>query len=376
MSRAVGRYGGVIQSWGELFEADISNAIGPQIENIETASANWKVDSLVPGSMQMGLRDLRDYFPYKSMIAPFLHLSYMDPSNPGTRLSFHEQQGLFVVLPTSKDLIGAGVTQNVTAYDITWLLSQRSCGDPISLAVGVNPVDYIQSKLNLFGFRHRITETTHTLTKEFTWRTGTAWITIFNDLLNAIGYYQLWSDRYGVLVSMPIRTLANVESQASFSTDMGDIGEHVTLDPDQLHIRNDIIVIGNAPTNDPIVVQRTNIDRSSPTSIYGLRSSDDADPVYLTLVEEDSSIESYAAATSLANRLLEERSSLFTRLSLDLVPWPGLHLHEPIDVEIETDGGYQAAEGKWWWDEMGYDLTDSAASMTLRCNKLLDLDVA
>lgn len=368
------RYGGVIEVTGNVFYADIQNTLGAEIPNIETGLVRWSADALVPSTLEMSVRDLFDFVPYRTLIAPFMTVSYIDALD-GVRVTVADQLGLFTLLPVKRDHVGASTAQSMVGYDIVWLLAQRSTAISVVLSVGSDPIAYIRTKLDQFGFRHRLTSTSHTLVKEFTWRPGTAWITIFNDLLNAIGYYQLWSDRTGVLVSMPIRALVNVESQAEFSTEFADVGEHVSLEPDQLHIRNDIIVIGNSPTNDPIVSRRTNVDGDSPVSIFSLRSSDDADPVYLTLVEDDSGIETQAAADAIASRLLEERSSLLTRLEIEVVPRPGIRMREPVSLYIESDAGHIIADGKWWWDEMTVKFTDETGGMSMRLNKLIDLEV-
>lgn len=364
------RYGGVVYIGGELFLADHMNTIQDEVWGFYQGSVDIDVDQQVPGRANIQIGEIRKYTPYQTMFAPFLVVKYM---NPKTRsmVSLRHQLGLFVMLPETRDYVSGSSMQTIEAFDMVWLLSQRFAFNSLTLAVGTNPITYIRSRMNALGFpRFNLTSTSKTLTKEYTWRPGTSWLQIFNDLLDAIGYYHIWADQTGVLTTWPIRELLQTESQTLFSTDYGDIGNHVRIEADPDQIRNDVMVFGNSPSGTAISVRRTNTDPTSPTSIYGLRTTDADEPVYLTLVEDNPAIDSVSAATARATQLLEERSSKLVRQQIEIVPYPGLNMREPIDLYIETDAGHVASNGKWWWDQMSVNFGRDIGAMSLRCNKL------
>ena len=384
MASVAGRYGGVVKVSAEIRFADRDNAMGDLVEGFEKASVEVDVDQVVASKFTATINEYREMTAYKTFFAPFLTVEYLttdDPLGTGgymTPVTLREQMGLYTLLPLNRDFDGGAVTQAVTAYDMMWLLSQRFLPSNVTLAKGTNAVNYIRGRLDTMGFRHSIRTSTQTLTTEMTWNNGTSWVSVLNDLLDAIGFYHLAASRTGRLESGPYKHISQVEEQTTFSTEYGDIGRKVTLEPDPEYIRNDVIVYGNTPENTetPISARATNVDRNSPTSIYALRSDDADEPVYLTLIEDDSSIESTSVAAARANKLLEERTSMFYRMEIETVPYPGLDMREPIRLEIQNDAGIWIANEKWWWDHLTVGFTPDAAAMKLRCNRLLPFEVA
>lgn len=378
-----GRYGGVVDVRGSVFLADANNNIGEELTGFSKAQVETDVDQIVASTFTAELGEYREFTAYKTFLAPFLTVSYLSFDQFAgvdgymSRTTLTAQMGLYSLLPAKRDFDGGSVKQSVQAWDMMWRLSQRFASIAVTLPVGTNIVTYVIGRLNALGFtRNSIRPSGATLSAEKTWRAGTSWVSILNELLDGIGYYRLRADRTGKIVSQPYRAISQVEEQFTFSTDMGDIGRKVTLDPDMEYIKNDVLVYGNNPaTNDPIRARATNVDRDSATSIFGLRNADDEEPVYLTLVEDNPGIESYDAALSLAHKLLEERSSMFYRLEVEVVPWPMLDMLEPIRMNIESDTGIEIASEKWWWDHMSVGFTPTDARMKLRCNRLLPFEV-
>lgn len=382
MATVGGRYGGVVSISGAIHYANKENQIGDVIEGFEKASVEVDVDQVVSAKFSAVLNEYIQLTGYSTFFAPFLTVSYLttdDPLGTGgymTPVTMTEQIGLYALLPMARDFDGGKVVQNVTAWDMMWLLSQRFSQGGVTLPVGTIAVNYMRQRLDAMGFRHSIRTSGHALTKELTWSEGTSWVSILNDITDAIGYYHLYADRFGRIVSGPYKHISQVEEQTTFSTEYGDIGRHVILEPDPEWIKNDVIVYGNSPGETPISARATNVDRNSETSIYSLQSDDTDEPVYLTLIEDDPSIESQAIAQARANKLLEERSSMFYRLQVETVPYPGLDMREPIRLEIENDHGVVIANEKWWWDHLTVGFTPSDGAMKLRCNRLLDFEVA
>jgi hypothetical protein len=381
MASVAGKYGGVVEIEGNLYSADVDNQIGDEIEGWSTATVEVDVDQAVSGKFTATLNEFRDLTAYATFIAPFLTVRYRTTDDPlgtggyGEIVTTRHQCGLYTLLPMPREFRGGKVIQTVTAWDLTWLLSQRYSQGSVTLSVGTKVVQYVRDRLNALGFtRHSIQDSDHGLTKEMIWQDGTSWIAVLNDLLEAIGYYKLWASRTGRLTSRPYRHISSVEEQVTFSTRFGDIGRTVTLEPEQEYIKNHVIVYGNSPGDTPIVGSATNTDRNHPTSIYSLRSDGDQPPVYLTLTEDDPDIESQAVATSRARKLLEERSSMFYRLQIETIPYPALDQREPIRLYIETDRGIEVANEKWWWDHMTLGFTPKQGGMKLRCNRLLGFE--
>lgn len=376
MSGATSRYAGTVEKDGVVYLANANNELSDEVWGIVNGKVMINVSDAVPGRFTGTINEVRQYDPWKTMFAPFLYISYLDPStSPLTRVTRREQMGLFVLTTTTRDYRGAETVQNIEAFDLCWLVSQRFPSSEIVLPVGTNPITWIKSKLDVLGFpRYILESTTDTIQTEMTWRPSTNWLSIFNEVLEAFGYYHLWADRFGRLVGRRIRNLMDVQPQAEFTTAMGDIGKYVRLEPDYTMIRNHVIVTGNNPSGDPIYATATNVDRDSPSSIWSLRTFDTDDPVYLTLPEDNPSIQTQEAANAMAARLLEEHSSYMERMSIEVVPYPGLDMHEPISLYVETDAGHVAANGQWWWDQLEVGLTARDGAMKLRVNKLVPFE--
>lgn len=366
------RYGGVIEKRGYVRLANAYNEHADEVWGMVSGKVTINTDDAIPGRFSGTINEVREYDPYLTMFAPFVYLSYLDPTtSPMTRVEVREQMGLFVLTGVIRDYRGPSTVQTIEAYDMTWLLSQRFPASNVTLTVGTNPITWIIGKLATLGFpRHDIEPTSQTITKEMTWRIGTSWLTIINDTLESVGYHHIWADRFGRLIGRKIRPLLEMSPQASFTTEMGDIGEYVRLEPDFANVKNDIIVTGNNPGDDPLVARATNVCSKSPASIYNLRTFDTDEPVYLTMTEDNPALETQADVTAWAKRLLEERVSFLQRMAIEVVPHPAMNLHEPISLYIETDTGHVAANGKWWWDQLELDLISQNPAMRLRCNKL------
>jgi hypothetical protein len=382
MASVSGRYGGVVSISGFVYLADKDNNVLGKMEDFVDARVETDVDQVVASKFSATIAGFQEHTAYQVFLAPYLGIEYYtteDPLGQGSyfeKVSLLEQVGLYTLLPMSRDWNKGAVTQEVQAWDMMWLLSQRYSYGAITLPAGTNVINYIRGRLDMLDFRHAIQTSGQNLSKEMTWQDGVSWVTVFNDLLDAIGFYHLWADRTGRIVSRVVRLISKVQEQATLSTEWGDIGTHVVLEPDPEWIKNDVLVQGSSPGQTPITARATNKDRNSPTSIYGLRSGDTKDPIYLTHIESDPSIETSAIALARARKILEERSSMFYRLQIETVPIPGLDMREPIRLEITDDDGREIANEKWWWDHMSIGFTAKDGIMSLRCNQLLEFEVA
>ena len=305
---------------------------------------------------------------YADFLAPFLRVRYQRPNGSWDEIS--SQIGLFAIPPSPLIHERRRSLTTIEALDLTYLLWLDSFATPRNFSACVNIIASVILLIQEAGFtRIAIPANATTFTQTKTFPPGTSRLDAINTLLGSIGYYTLWTDRIGQLVSMPYLSLMETEpSRTVRSADMdvlGTVGESPTF----TRVANKITVIKNNPNDDPLIAIRRNDDPLSPSSTVSLAGPDGA-PVVISRVIEDGELADQAAVNAAADRFLQEASSKYNVLSVVTPPDPLFALQSVIELGINRDDGYLVADGRWWWDELTMAFSDGNGTATWRFNRL------
>ena len=346
--------------------ADRDNTHRKDISGVMTAG-EVAVDMSQPSPMTFTGETIRagELTPYRDWIAPIVRLSWAEGS---ATFVMEEQVGLFCVMPPNKRYTAAGGTETIEGRDPTWLLQQAKVATPYAVPGGQNVGNAIESLCSQVGARHAIQTTTQTMPRRRTWKAGTSKLDIANDLARAIGFLSLYPDRIGRIRSRRSQRLGNVVPARTISSVAGHVVETVTMEPDLTRLVNHVVVVGNDARDNPVEAERLNDDPSSPTSTVSLGGGRDSPIVYFRLIElTDETTQD--AVDQMADRIMDQGSSVFVRTSLTTLPIIDWDLHEVVRLDVATDGGEVVAAGIHRWDTLRMSLGVNMTSQW-RLNKL------
>lgn len=165
-------------------------------------------------------------------------------------------------------------TVTVQASDLTIHLLQHTTTTALHINSGVNPVTGsggVRSILDTHGLIHAIPDPGANLALAMDWPVGTPWLTVVNDLLDAVNYYSLWFDVNGVAKSRARSSISAqsadvVYTSADWITDVG-----IDENPDMTRFANQVVLyVTDAALTTPLTSTKTNTDPSSPTSTVTL----------------------------------------------------------------------------------------------------------
>jgi hypothetical protein len=284
---------------------------------------------------------------YDDWIAPVMTYRRLDEET-GLELTMTRQLGLYLVMPPIREFTAAQGVDTIDGRDPLWLLASAGPGAAWSRATGQNIGIAIETVCGLAGVRHAIQTTSMTLPKRRTWPWNATWLQIANDLARMAGFVPLWTDRVGRVRSHKFRKLGSVEPARLISHTNRMVVDQVRIEPDMNRFCNHVVVVGNDPKGNPVVAERLNNDVNSETSTVTLGFT-------RSLFEEDPNIDDQDAADALADRLIEQGSSVYQRMSVRTMPVLDWEPGDINQIDIETDHGEPVASGRWRWDrlEMG-----------------------
>lgn len=168
----------------------------------------------------------------------------------------------------------------------------------------------------------------------------------------------------------PYHGLGDVEPNRRLASAAGDIAGDLDEEPVLDSFCNDITVVCTDPARTPFVVHLRNDDPVSPTSTVSLQDAD-GNSLVIARTVEDPSLADPATARAMAQRILEESTSVYTRLTLGATPDPRFEAHEVVALDVRRDDGTVVAAGRWWWDELTIGFTPQQGTARYRCNKVL-----
>lgn len=276
--------------------------------------------------------------PYLDCLAPVLTLTWPD----GRIVS--GQVGNFVIVPPEEEHRPTYSLAKIEARDFTWLLAASGPLDTYNVAAGTDPVAAVIAILAAQGFtRWLLAPSGLTLPTAKSYKPGTSWLSIINDLLAAIAWFPLWATRTGELTSHLRWDMSAVHPVKTFITGLGgEVTGMVDALPSPDDIVNTVVVIGGDPTNAAIVATAENDDPTSPSSLVSLNGLRLMKPPY-----EDNTIVDAATAKTMAQSLLQEDEGMSTVLTVDAVPDPLRSLNEVYALDLSRDDGTVVASGLW-----------------------------
>jgi len=337
---------------------DLSSVIG---------TGEVAVDMNQPSPMTFTGETLRtgELHPYRDWIAPIVRLSWAEGA---TTVVQEEQVGLFCVMPPTSSYTAVGGTEAIDGRDVLWLLQQARVPEAYAVPTGQNVGNAIKSLCRQVSARHAIQTTSQTMPKRRTWKAGTSKLDIANDLARSIGFLPLYPDRAGRIRTRRFQKLGNVVPARTISSAAGHVVETVEIEPDLARLVNHVVVVGNDPKGNPVEAERLNNDPASPTSTVRLGTREE--PIVLFRYEELTDDTTQDEVDQMADRIMDQGSSVFVRTSLTTLPIIDWDLHEVVRLEVETDAGEDVASGVHRWDQLRMGLGVDMATQ-FRFNKLL-----
>lgn len=378
--------GGTITLESHVYLSSHNNAVDYSRELTGFSSGTISIDetSLVPSNFtfvtnnkntQFKTTNPLDLEPFQYWIAPFITVSWQDDSLPGGRWSYGSQMGNYLLLPPS--IVGSGnyIAGQYVAQDIIYLLTRDCLATPYTVHGGTQYDTAVRQVLTDGGItRQLVAQSSKTLPAHITWPGGTSRLKICNDLLAELGFYPLWADGIGRVMSRKIDSISNRQAHVTISSNNDDIAEAVTFTPDLANVANKVQVIGANPTSNsssgPITAIRENKRADSPTSQVKIGGAS-GQPLILYLEIHDTRIKDQDTADRRATEALEKATSNYVSANVRCRPNPILTFREPITLDIDQLDGTSLASGTWRWTSLKIGFTPGDGAMTLVAKKLL-----
>lgn len=318
----------------------------------------------VKGQVTVELRDAPQIAPYQDFLAVFLTVTPDDGAAAVKR-----QLGLFAVPVQGSDIDLQQEVGSIEGYDLCWILQGSAVTAPYVVGSTDNVVNEVIKVIKAAGLsRYAIPAHTATLKKKVTYPPGTSRLAICNDLLEAIGYWHLWADGSGVLTSRPLSRMKGVTPFATYYP--ANLLNPVRFRPMSNYVANVVIVQADNTDGDPIRAVARNDNPNHPLSTVSLGYE-------ITRNYTQAKVQTTAAATELAKKLLEEGKSWAKALEIDVLHDPMVGWHQT--AKLKFTGPTTSLSGRYWvyaW-HMGLDVD---TPLTLELNQLYvdeeDVDVA
>lgn len=360
----VDRYGEIVGAGGdiivdfELWRATIDNQLIEDIsDQLVGGYASLNHDRAIKTEASFTIKDAARVSPYVDYLAVFINREFGDGSG-----SFRDQLGLY----TTKVPPGTRTVERAegvyTGNDLTAVLAAYGFTDTYNLASGTNYVTAVLTIAALTGVtRLSIPSTTQTLASDKSFKVGTTALEACNELLEAIGYYQLAMTLDGVLVSGPTRSMEYVQPFRTITP--SDLMAPVTTQPTDTTVANVVIVVKDNFDAPPLTAVRRNDAADSPTSTVNLGTR--------TRVEVRAELADQAAVDALADRLLSEGRTFYQTARTTFLPDPRFLIPRQT-VEMAGTGKLTILDGRWWVRTAQIGFTPASAGPVVELNRVSD----
>jgi hypothetical protein len=353
----VGAGGDIIVDF-ELWRATIDNQLIEDIsDQLVGGSASLNHDRAIKTEATFTVKDAARVSPYVDYLAVFINREYGDGSG-----SDRDQLGLY----TTKVPPGTRTVERAegvyTGNDLTAVLAGYGFTDTYNLTAGTNYVTAVLTIAALTGVtRLSIPATTLTLATDKSFRVGTTALEACNELLTAIGYYNLAMDLDGTLVSGPTRSVEYVEPFRTVTP--ADLMAPVTTQPTDTTVANVVIVVKDNFDAAPLTAIRRNDATDSPTSTVNLGVR--------TRVERRAELVDQDAVDALADRLLSEGRTFYQTARTTLLPDPRFLIPHQT-VELAGTGKLTVLDGRWWVRTAQIGFTPATSGPVVELNRVTD----
>lgn len=175
--------------------------------------------------------------------------------------------GIFLLSSPTRAIKKGIVTRDVSAYDLTAVLTQNATGNRYALALGANVIAAVKDILDVHGLDYVIGDSDEVLAAPKDWDPGTAWYEIIADLLALIAWRPLFFDSEGIGRTLLNATPADRQTDFHYLDDaLSVLDPEVTEELDLWDVPNIWVLIATKPDNTPLVARFDNDNPDSPTS--------------------------------------------------------------------------------------------------------------
>ena len=230
--------------------------------------------------------------------------------------------GTFLVQAPEETLGGASVESvELDLMDTSARLDYlRSSASPWVARKGANIVDTVRALLDTQSIRHSIADSNEVFTSAMTWKPGTTYRRMVNDMLDGANFYAVWADPLGVIRSEERRPPAARGERYVFENDrQGDalvvLPEFTRRRTEEVPNRVYLVAESDDPDDMPLVGTAADEDPDSPFSWL-------TTGVVITHVEENVPGGSQAALDARARERLDSLQRVSTVYDFDTLPVP------------------------------------------------------
>jgi len=340
-------YGGSLKAWGEMFVRNVSNDANSTQRDISdriiSCSVTCKTDDDTPWTMSVVIEGHEILQGLQEFLAPVWVTEWRDAA--GNIYRVRRQLGLFTALPPRREYSRNRQENTYEGRDLIWRVAQQTARRTVKIGYGI---DTGEAAMRLIGdldphLRIRIPKSGVITGKIRTVRPADNLLVNMNELLDAGGFWKLHSDHTGAMSTAPATSLAGAEPDRIISSELGDIFNTVTVEPDMSSFANYVYLKSTAvdavkAAKDGYIAQSTDPNDEFSIPRIGPYSFEIADSNDITL----------EALKKRAQRILERKSSVYTRIQLDVVPDPRFRQYSAWRLDIKTDDRITVAAPANW----------------------------
>ena len=217
-----------------------------------------------------------------------------------------------------------GVSVDLELYDKTLILSEDTFGVSYAIPAGTNPITAVSSVITSTGqpAPALLTATTDTLATAMVWEAGTSKLKIINDVLDAAGYFALFTDGYGQYRAEPYTSPQTRPTMWTFEGDHAVYLPEWTRDADVFAVPNRYVCVGTTDGLLPALSAVATDESDGPFS-YASRGR------WITKADVDVEATSQTVLDLLAERRLYEAQQV-TETLVWTHPWLPFGLNEVV----------------------------------------------
>lgn len=339
--------GGSLTCYGQMYVRNLLNdADSTQrdiTESVISCTVKLVTSNDIPWTMSVVLDGNSPVEALTEYLAPVLVVEWR--GTDGVLYRVRKQLGLFMVMPPVRDYERNRQTNTYECRDLVWRIAQRVATRRIGIGYGLDCGDAAATLL--YGLdpslRLTIPKTGERTGKIRTIRPGSNLLVPANDLLSAAGYWPLHTDHTGAIGTEESTTLSNSEPHRQILSAAGDLFDTVTLKPDMTNFSNYVFLQSSnsdavKAAKDGYLAQAT--DPKDEFSVPNIGP-------YPHMVADANDI-SLESIQKRARLLLERKSSVYTRIDLDVVPDPRIRQYSAWELDIKTDDKLTVATRAKW----------------------------
>lgn len=324
----------------DIYRAD---RYGRLVERIPTrypvqGAISFNENTKVKRSLSLTVNDPHVFQAYNDFLVPVVTLT--DASGEAET----RKMGHFVTLQPSSELTPGRYSGSIEAKGIEYLLQLDTIGGGLSVPAGTDTGAAARAVAEESGFNPSqiaIPDTGYLLPEEKYIEPGMTRLDAINELLNAGGWYAVWSNGDGVIRTGPWQDLVTAMASTRYSTHEGRIRVvgSVKEAPDATRLANRITVRNIAPEQVPIFGTKEVTNRDHPLH---------RDRIGVVIAEtiDDPDVKTTEDAEARASSILSERASYYRKQTVTTVIDLSADAHEIIDLDIQDENADVA--GRWW----------------------------